>query len=81
MHPQYQTSLLTWKADPSLDPDEDEAFVLLEESVVRSEKDGFGDVLLDGRGHEAGVSDLGLAQEINLWIGSTDLMFSPLSLV
>ena len=60
MHPQYQTSLLTWKADHSLDPDEDEAFVLLEECVVRYENDGTGDVLLDGRGHESGVSDLGV---------------------
>ena len=58
MVPQHPTSLLACKADSSLDLDEDEASVLLEESLIRSDNDDTRDGLLDGGGHEADVSDL-----------------------
>ena len=58
MVPQHPTSLLACKADSSLDLDEDEASMLLEESLIRSDNDDTRDGLLDGGGHEADVSDL-----------------------
>ena len=58
MVPQHPTSLFACKADSSLDLDEDEASVLLEESLIRSDNDDSRDGLLDGGGHEADVSDL-----------------------
>ena len=58
MVPQHSTSLLACKADSSLDLDEDEASVLLEESLIMSDNDDTRDGLLDEEGHEADLSDL-----------------------
>ena len=46
--PQPQTSVIAWKADSSLDLDEDETSVLLDESVVRSEDGGATDRSSEG---------------------------------
>ena len=46
--PQPQTSVIAWKADSSLDLDEDETSVLLDESVVRSEDGGTADRSSEG---------------------------------
>ena len=44
--------------DSSIDLDEDEASVLLEESLIRSDNDDTRDGLLGGGGHEDDVSEL-----------------------
>ena len=46
--PQPQISVIAWKADSSLDLDEDETSVLLDESVVRSEDGGTTDRSSEG---------------------------------
>ena len=54
--PQLPTSLLVCKADSSLDLDDDETSVLVEESLARSEDSGTDDGDSGGGGHEADVS-------------------------
>ena len=54
--PQLPTSLLVCKADSSLDLDDDETSVLVEESLARSEDSGTDDGVSGGGGHEADVS-------------------------
>ena len=54
--PQLPTSLLGCKADSSLDLDEDETSVLVEESIARSEDSSTDDGVSGGGGHEADVS-------------------------
>ena len=54
--PQLPTSLLVCKADSSLDLDEDETSVLVEESLARSDDSGTDDGVFGGGGHEADVS-------------------------
>ena len=53
---QLPTSLLGCKADSSLDLDEDETSVLVEESIARSEDSSTDDGVSGGGGHEADVS-------------------------
>ena len=55
--PQPQTSVIAWKADSSLDLDEDETSVLLDESVVRSEDGGATDRSSEGGDHGADISE------------------------
>ena len=55
--PQPQTSVIAWKADSSLDLDEDETSVLLDESVVRSEDGGTADRSSEGGDQEADISE------------------------
>ena len=57
--PQLPTSLLVCKADLSLDVDEDETSVLVEESIARSEDSCADDGIRGGGGHEADVSGSG----------------------
>ena len=54
--PQLPTSLLVCKADSSLDLDEDETSVLVEESPARSDDSGTEDGVSGGGGHMADVS-------------------------
>ena len=58
--PQLPTSLLVCKADSSLDLDEDETSVLVEESLARSDDSCTDDGVSGGGGHEADVSGSGL---------------------
>ena len=58
--PQLPTSLLVCKADSSLDLDEDETSVLVEESLARSEDSCTDDGVSGGGGNEADVSGSGL---------------------
>ena len=51
------TSVVAWKADSSLDLDEDETSVLLDESVVRSEDGGTADRSSEGGDQEADISE------------------------
>ena len=62
--PRPQTSVIAWKADSSLDLDEDETSVLLDESVVTSENGGTTDRYSKG---EIGR----LTNGIWLWDGSS----------
>ena len=55
--PQPQISVIAWKADSSLDLDEDETSVLLDESVVRSEDGGTADRSSEGGDQEADISE------------------------
>ena len=55
--PQPQTSVVAWKADSSLDLDEDVTSVLLDESVVRSEDGGTADRSSEGGDQEADISE------------------------
>ena len=58
--PQLPTSLLVCKADSSLDLDEDETSVLVEESLARSDDSCTDEGVSGGGGHEADVSGSGL---------------------
>ena len=55
--PKPQTSVIAWKADSSLDLDEEETSVLLDESVVRSEDGGITDRSSEGGDQEADISE------------------------
>ena len=55
--PQPQISVIAWKTDSSLDLDEDETSVLLDESVVRSEDGGTADRSSEGGDQEADISE------------------------
>ena len=63
--PQPQSSLEVFRADSSLDLDEDETSVLMEESLARSDTSYSDDGVSVGGGHEAdvSVSELDLEQE------------------
>ena len=63
--PQPQSSLEVFRADSSLDLDEDETSVLMEESLARSDTSYSDDGVSVGGGHEADVpeSELDLEQE------------------
>ena len=54
--PQLPTSLLVCKAYSSLDLDEDETSILMEESLARSDGSSSDDGVSGGGGHEADVS-------------------------
>ena len=55
--PQPQTSVIAWKADYSLDLNEDQTSVLLDESVVRYEDGGTTDRSSEGGDQEADISE------------------------